>query len=157
MVIDDGLPLAYAQSVVEIGRRLHRPDEDQDRHRSAVRRAPLLEAKLALYGRPRCGLSSAANSTNTSSPCLARQRCRASTPRHSPLGFDTIEISDNTVPLSDAQRRGQIAGAVRAGLQGVRRGRFEGHAQQPRAAGPTRRRSASMPAPSWCSSRRPSW
>lgn len=33
------------------------------------------------------------------------------------LGFDTIEISDNTVPLDDAERRGQIEGAVRAGLK----------------------------------------
>jgi phosphosulfolactate synthase len=33
------------------------------------------------------------------------------------LGFDTIEISDNTVPLTDAQRRSQIEGACRAGLR----------------------------------------
>ena len=33
------------------------------------------------------------------------------------LGFETIEISDNTVPLTDRQRHDQIAGAVRAGLQ----------------------------------------
>jgi len=33
------------------------------------------------------------------------------------IGFDTIEISDNTVPLTDAQRRSQIEGACRAGLR----------------------------------------
>lgn len=33
------------------------------------------------------------------------------------LGFDTIEISDNTVPLTDTQRHAQIAGACRAGLR----------------------------------------
>jgi phosphosulfolactate synthase len=33
------------------------------------------------------------------------------------LGFDTIEISDNTVPLTDAQRRDQIRGACKAGLR----------------------------------------
>ena len=32
------------------------------------------------------------------------------------LGFDTIEISDNTVPLTDKQRYDQIAGATKAGL-----------------------------------------
>jgi phosphosulfolactate synthase len=32
------------------------------------------------------------------------------------LGFEAIEISDNVVPLSDAQRRQQIGNAVRAGL-----------------------------------------
>jgi phosphosulfolactate synthase len=32
------------------------------------------------------------------------------------LGFETIEISDNTVPLTEAQRRSQIAAAVRSGL-----------------------------------------
>ena len=32
------------------------------------------------------------------------------------LGVDTIEISDNTVPLTGAQRRSQIMGACRAGL-----------------------------------------
>jgi len=33
------------------------------------------------------------------------------------LGFTTIEISDNTVPLTPQQRRSQIMGAVRAGLE----------------------------------------
>ncbi len=32
------------------------------------------------------------------------------------LGFETIEISDNVVPLTDAQRRQQIRNAVAAGL-----------------------------------------
>ena len=32
------------------------------------------------------------------------------------LGFQAIEISDNVVPLTDAERRGQIRNAVRAGL-----------------------------------------
>jgi len=33
------------------------------------------------------------------------------------LGFTTIEISDNTVPLTPQQRRSQIMGAVKAGLE----------------------------------------
>jgi phosphosulfolactate synthase len=33
------------------------------------------------------------------------------------LGFDTIEISDNTVPLTDSQRREQIMAACKAGLR----------------------------------------
>ena len=33
------------------------------------------------------------------------------------LGFRTIEISDNTVPLTPQQRRSQIMGAVKAGLE----------------------------------------
>ena len=32
------------------------------------------------------------------------------------LGFRTIEISDNTVPLTDAQRRDQIKAAIKSGL-----------------------------------------
>ena len=33
------------------------------------------------------------------------------------LGFDTIEISDNCVPLNDGERRDVIGGAIEAGLK----------------------------------------
>jgi phosphosulfolactate synthase len=116
MVIDDGLPLAYAQSVIEMAA----PYIDLMKIKTGTARLysrPQLVAKLAMYKaaqvRPFVGgqfheyvfakLGGAA---------LARFYEEALA-----LGFDTIEISDNVVPLSDAQRHDQIAGAVRAGLK----------------------------------------
>jgi phosphosulfolactate synthase len=115
MVIDDGLPLAYAQSVIEMAA----PYIDLMKIKTGTARLyprPLLMAKLALYKaakvRPFVG--------GQFHEYVFAKLGSAELPRFYgealELGFETIEISDNVVPLTDAQRHDQIAGAVRAGL-----------------------------------------
>jgi phosphosulfolactate synthase len=116
MVIDDGLPLAYAQSVVETAA----PYIDLMKIKTGTARLyarPQLEAKLAMYKaaqvRPFVG--------GQFHEYVFATLGEAALPRFYEealaLGFETIEISDNTVPLTDRQRHDQIAAAVRAGLQ----------------------------------------
>ena len=115
MVIDDGLPLAYAESALELAA----PYIDLIKIKTGTARLyprDRLVAKLKLYEtfaiRPFLGgqfheyvfamLGEAALPTFYAE-ALA-------------LGFRTIEISDNTVPLTPGQRRSQIEGAVASGL-----------------------------------------
>jgi len=116
MVIDDGLPMAVAESLLEMAA----PYIDLMKIKTGTARLyprPVLERKLALYR------------AHAVTPFLGGQfheyvfaeLGEAALPRFYAealaLGFGTIEISDNTVPLTDAQRHDQIAGAVRAGLE----------------------------------------
>jgi phosphosulfolactate synthase len=116
MVIDDGLPLGYAQDVL----RTCEPYIDFMKIKTGSARLyprALLMEKLRVY--KAAGIK----------PFLGGQfheyvfatQGEASLPRFYEealaLGFQTIEISDNTVPLTPTQRHSQIAGAVAAGLQ----------------------------------------
>lgn len=116
MVIDDGLPLAYAGSVLQMAG----PYVDLMKIKTGTARLyPRRElvAKLTMYRnadvRPFVG--------GQFHEYVFAKLGEAALPRfHAEalaVGFDTIEISDNTVPLTDAQRRSQIEGAVRAGLK----------------------------------------
>lgn len=116
MVIDDGLPLAYVESVLEIAA----PYIDLMKIKTGTARLyprEVLVRKLRTYHD--AGVK----------PFLGGQfheyvfavMGEAALPRFyeesRALGFTTIEISDNTVPLTDRQRHDQIACAVRAGLE----------------------------------------
>jgi phosphosulfolactate synthase len=115
MVIDDGLPLAYVESVLELAA----PYVDLVKIKTGTARLyprELLMRKLALYRaaqvRPFIG--------GQFHEYVFATLGEAGLPRFydeaRSLGFETIEISDNTVPLTEAQRRSQIAAAVRSGL-----------------------------------------
>lgn len=116
MVIDDGLPLGYAQDVLQIGA----PYIDFMKIKTGSARLyprVLLMDKLRLYKsaaiKPFLGGQFHeyvfATQGEQALPQLYEEALA--------LGFTTIEISDNTVPLTPAQRHGQIAAAVAAGLE----------------------------------------
>ena len=116
MVIDDGLPLAYVESVLEIAA----PYIDLMKIKTGTARLyprDVLTRKLALY------------QSEAIKPFIGGQfheyvfamMGEGALPKFYEealaLGFTTIEISDNTVPLTEKQRFGQISGAVKAGLE----------------------------------------
>lgn len=115
MVIDDGLPLPYMRGVLELAA----PYIDLMKIKTGTARLyprDKLMEKLALY--ESFGIQ----------PFLGGQfheyvfatMGEAALPKFyaesRALGFRTIEISDNTVPLTDTQRRDQIKAAIRSGL-----------------------------------------
>jgi phosphosulfolactate synthase len=115
MVIDDGLPLPYMRGVLDLAA----PYIDLMKIKTGTARLyprDKLMEKLALY--ESFGIQ----------PFLGGQfheyvfatMGEAALPKFyaesRALGFRTIEISDNTVPLTDAQRRDQIKAAIRSGL-----------------------------------------
>lgn len=115
MVIDDGLPNAYARDVIATAGAYI----DLMKIKTGTARLyprPVLMEKLAMYKaaqiRPFLG--------GQFHEYIFGVMGEAALPRFYEeslaLGFDTIEISDNTVPLTDKQRHDQIALATRAGL-----------------------------------------
>ncbi len=115
MIVDDGLPLAYAKDLVALGGDYIDLAKIKTGTARFYPRAQL-ERKLKLYQR------------NRIQPFLGGQfheyvfatQGEKALPKYYAeslaLGFEAIEISDNTVPLTDAQRRRQIRNAVAAGL-----------------------------------------
>lgn len=116
MVIDDGLPNQYVQDVlrtcadyvdlmkIKTGSARLYPRHVLTEKLAAYKAAqvrPFLGGQFHEYVFARLG-----------EPALARYYEEALA-----LGFQTIEISDNTVPLTDRQRYDQIKNATRAGLQ----------------------------------------
>jgi phosphosulfolactate synthase len=115
MVIDEGLPLAYVDSVLEMGAAYI----DLMKIKTGTARLyerGLLMRKLATYKaagvQPFLGGQFHeyvfATLGDAALPRFYEEALR--------LGFEAIEISDNTVPLTPQQRRGQISAAVAAGL-----------------------------------------
>lgn len=115
MVIDDGLPNAYAQDVLRTAGQYI----DLMKIKTGTARLyprPVLTEKLAMYKaaqvRPFLG--------GQFHEYIFGVMGETALPRFYEealaLGFETIEISDNTVPLTDKQRHDQIAAATRAGL-----------------------------------------
>lgn len=116
MVIDDGLPTGYAASVLETCAQYIDLMKIKTGTARLYTRAQLMK-KLKMYEGAQI------------KPFLGGQfheyvfatMGEAALPRFYDealaLGFKTIEISDNTVPLTPQQRRGQIMGAVKAGLE----------------------------------------
>src|SRR6185503_18984388 len=115
MIIDDGMPLAYVRDLVALA------GDYMDLAKIKTGTARLyprvqLTGKLKFYKR------------NRIQPFLGGQfheyvfatQGEKALPKYYAeslaLGFEAIEISDNVVPLTDAQRRQQIRNAVRAGL-----------------------------------------
>jgi phosphosulfolactate synthase len=116
MVIDDGLPNAYAADVIRTAGAYIDLMKIKTGTGRLYPREVLVE-KLQLYKANRIrpfigGQFHEYIFATQGEDALPRFYDEALT-----LGFDTIEISDNTVPLTDKQRFNQIAGAVRAGLQ----------------------------------------
>lgn len=115
MIVDDGIPLAYARDLVALGGAYIDLAKIKTGTARLYPRAQLV-AKLRLYKR------------NRIQPFLGGQfheyvfatQGEKALPKYYAeslaLGFEAIEISDNTVPLTDAQRRRQIRSAVSAGL-----------------------------------------
>lgn len=116
MVIDDGLPLAYVESVLELAG-------------SYIDLMKIKTGTARLYPREQLRLKLELYERNGVKPFIGGQfheyvfatQGEAALPQFYAeargLGFRTIEISDNTVPLTDDQRRGQIRAAIASGLE----------------------------------------
>src|SRR6185369_8482404 len=115
MMIDDGLPLGLAKDIVELSGDYI----DLAKIKTGTARfypRALLQKKLKLYKKHRIqpflgGQFHEYVFATQGEKALAQYYVEARA-----LGFQAIEISDNTVPLTDAQRRSQIRAAVKAGL-----------------------------------------
>jgi phosphosulfolactate synthase len=115
MVIDDGMPLAYARDLVALAG-------------SYIDLAKIKTGTARLYPRAQLVQKLRHYKRNRIQPFLGGQfheyvfatQGEQALPKYyaesRALGFEAIEISDNVVPLSDAQRRKQIRGAAAAGL-----------------------------------------
>ena len=115
MMIDDGLPLGLARDIVELSGDYI----DLAKIKTGTARfypRTLLQKKLKLYKKNRIqpflgGQFHEYVFATQGEKALAQYYAESRA-----LGFEAIEISDNTVPLTDAQRRSQIRAAVKAGL-----------------------------------------
>ncbi len=115
MVIDDGLPLPYMRGVLELAA----PYIDLMKIKTGTARLyprDKLVEKLALYE----GFGIQPFLGGQFHEYVFATMGEAALPKFyaesRALGFRTIEISDNTVPLTDTQRRDQIKAAIRSGL-----------------------------------------
>lgn len=115
MMIDDGLPLGYAADLMDLAGAY----ADLAKIKTGTARLytrEKLKAKLALYGRHdvRSFLGGQfheyvlATQGESALPRFYQEALE--------LGFETIEISDNVVPLTERQRVEQIRAAIAAGL-----------------------------------------
>jgi phosphosulfolactate synthase len=115
MMIDDGLPLGLAKDIVELSGDYI----DLAKIKTGTARfypRALLQKKLKLYKKNRIqpflgGQFHEYVFATQGEKALAQYYAESRA-----LGFQAIEISDNTVPLTDTQRRSQIRAAVKAGL-----------------------------------------
>lgn len=116
MVIDDGLPLPYVQGVLDIAA----PYIDLIKIKTGTARlyprARLVE-KLGLYQAASVRPFLGGQFHEYVFATLGAEALPRFYAESLALGFATIEISDNTVPLTDDQRREQIANAVASGLE----------------------------------------
>src|SRR5688572_29363649 len=115
MIIDDGLPLAYVRDLVSLGGAYMDLAKIKTGTARLYPRAQLVQ-KLRFYKRHRIqpflgGQFHEYVFATQGEKALPKYYAEARA-----LGFEAIEISDNVVPLTDAQRRQQIRNAVRAGL-----------------------------------------
>jgi len=116
MVIDDGLPLAYVESVLEIAA----PCIDLMKIKTGTARLyprEVLMRKLRLYQSKAIKPFIGGQFHEYVFAMMGEAALPAFYEEALALGFTTIEISDNTVPLTDRQRFDQISGAVKAGLE----------------------------------------
>lgn len=116
MVIDDGLPLAYVESVLALaGAYIDLMKIKTGTARLYPREQ--LTRKLAIYQRAQVQPFLGGQFHEFVFATLGAKALPRFYEEALALGFETIEISDNTVPLTDTQRREQIAAAVRSGLR----------------------------------------
>lgn len=115
MVIDDGLPTAYVQDVL----RTSASYIDLMKIKTGTARLyprQILMDKLAIYKAARIRPFLGGQFHEYVFATLGEAALPRFYDEALALGFETIEISDNTVPLTPRQRHDQIAAATRAGL-----------------------------------------
>lgn len=116
MVLDDGLPPRYVESVLEIAA----PYIDLMKIKTGTARlydrAQLLR-KLEMYKAAQVKPFIGGQFHEYVFATLGEAALPRFYEEALALGVETIEISDNTVPLTPKQRHDQIAGAVRSGLK----------------------------------------
>jgi phosphosulfolactate synthase len=115
MIVDDGLPLAYAKDLVALGGDYI----DLAKIKTGTARLyprPQLVQKLRLYKKNRIQPFLGGQFHEYVFATQGEKALPAYYKEARALGFEAIEISDNTVPLTDAQRRSQIRAASKAGL-----------------------------------------
>ena len=115
MIIDDGLPLAYARDLVALGGDYIDLAKIKTGTARLYPRAQLVQ-KLKLYKRSRIQPFLGGQFHEYVFATQGEKALPAYYKEARALGFQAIEISDNVVPLTDAQRRSQIRAAVKAGL-----------------------------------------
>ena len=115
MIVDDGLPLAYAKDLVALGGDYIDLAKIKTGTARLYPRAQLVQ-KLKLYKKHRIQPFLGGQFHEYVFATQGEKALPAYYAESRALGFEAIEISDNTVPLTDAQRRGQIRAAVKAGL-----------------------------------------
>ena len=115
MIVDDGLPLAYTRDLVALGG-------------AYIDLAKIKTGTARLYPRKQLVKKLKLYQKSAIQPFLGGQfhefvfatQGEKALPKYYAeslaLGFEAIEISDNTVPLTDKERRSQIRAAVKAGL-----------------------------------------
>jgi phosphosulfolactate synthase len=116
MIIDDGLPNAYAQDVI----RTAGAYIDLMKIKTGTARLyprEVLTEKLSIYKAAQIRPFLGGQFHEYVFAVLGDKSLPRFYDEALSIGFETIEISDNTVPLTDEQRYAQISGAVRAGLQ----------------------------------------
>ena len=115
MMIDDGLPLAYVRDLVALAGDYVDLAKIKTGTARLYPRAQLVQ-KLRLYKKNRIQPFLGGQFHEYVFATQGEKALPAYYKEARALGFQAIEISDNVVPLTDAQRRQQIRNAVRAGL-----------------------------------------
>ncbi len=116
MMIDQGLGAAFQKDLLEAAAAYIDFAKFKTGRRASIRRRCCARRCSNIFF-TRSNRSSADSFMNMSSPCMARTALPAFYAEARNVGFTTIEISDNVVPLTAAQRREQIRGAIDAGLE----------------------------------------
>ncbi len=116
MVLDDGLPPAYVEGALEIAAPYIDLMKIKTGTARLYEREPLVR-KLRMYQAAQVKPFIGGQFHEYVFATLGDKGLPPFYEEALALGFTTIEISDNTVPLTDRQRHDQIAGAVRAGLE----------------------------------------
>lgn len=115
MIVDDGLPLGAARDLVALGGAYIDLAKIKTGTARLYPRAQLV-AKLRLYKRHRIQPFLGGQFHEYVFATQGAKALSAYYKEALALGFEAIEISDNVVPLTPAERRGQIRNASAAGL-----------------------------------------
>ena len=116
MIIDDGMPLGYAKTVLETSAQYIDLMKIKTGTARLYKREHLME-KLAMYEHAQIKPFLGGQFHEYVFATLGEAALPQFYAEALALGFRTIEISDNVVPLTPEQRQAQIRGAVRAGLE----------------------------------------
>jgi phosphosulfolactate synthase len=115
MIVDDGMPLAYARDLVALGGAYIDLAKIKTGTARFYPRKQLVK-KLRLYQKNRIQPFLGGQFHEYVFATQGEKALGKYYKESLALGFEAIEISDNTVPLTDAQRRRQIKNAVATGL-----------------------------------------